>query len=103
MGARTYAIACLTDEDFDLILAQRAVHDGDIKSFIDYDEQLIVVRSRLQPDHRRELIVHELIHAAAADAGLQQNDITEGLIAALAPRLSVMLVDGLNDVLDELR
>lgn len=98
VGARMYAVACLDDDDFDVLLDQHGVIDDDVKSFIDYDEQLIAVRQRLQLDHRHELIIHELIHAAAADAGMSQDDRSEAVIAALAPRLNAMLT-GLITVL----
>lgn len=100
VGARTYAVACIDDVDFDLLLAQRGIIDGDVKSFIDYDEQLVVVRARLTTDHRRELIVHELIHAALADSGAEQGEASERLVSVLAPRMSEMLA-GLNDVLKD--
>src|ERR1035438_9391749 len=90
MGARTWAIACLSDEDFDVLLAQKGVYDLDIKSFVDYYEQLVAVRSRLRPDHRQELVVHELVHVALEDAGVVQDERSEQVIAALAPRLNGM-------------
>lgn len=101
MGARTYAVVCLSDDDFDTLLAQKRVYDSEVKSFIDYDEQFVAVRQRLLPDHRRELVIHELIHAAAMDAGIVQDDRSEEIIAALAPRLNGMLLSGLNAVLRE--
>lgn len=101
IGARTYAIACLSDDDFDQILALKGVYDDDVKSFIDYDEQLIVVRERLQADHRRELITHELVHAALDDAGCPQDERSEQIIAALSPRLNDMIMNGLIIVLKE--
>lgn len=101
VGARTYAVASLSDDDFDVLLAQKGVHDDDVKSFIDYDEQLVAVRERLRLDHRRELVVHELCHAAAADAGIKQDERSEEIIAMLAPRLNSMLANGLAAVLRE--
>ena len=98
IGARTYAIASLSDEDFDVLLSRKIEPDGDIKSFIDYDEQLIVVRGRLRPDHKRELIIHELIHACVEDAGLQQE---EGFIRSIAARLNSLIDENLFDVLRE--
>lgn len=77
----------MSDKDFDLLLAQKNVKDDDIKSFIDYDEQLIVFRSRLMPDHCRELILHELLHAMLIDSTSIQDEYTEQFISKLAPRL----------------
>jgi hypothetical protein len=91
----------LDDGDFDVVLAQRGVHDASVKSFIDYDEQLIGVRARLCSDHRRELIVHELVHAMVEDAGIVQDDRVEQIVTAMAPRLNSLLDGGLLSVLRE--
>jgi len=101
VGARTYAITNLNDADFDLLLAQKGVVDGEVKSFIDYDEQLIVVRDNLRPDHKRELVIHELIHAELDDIGYQQDVVSERLVRIIAARVHLLLDRGLVDVLHE--
>lgn len=101
MGARTYAIAGLNDEEFDLLLAQKGVFDDEVKSFIDYDEQLIVVRNRLSPDHRSELVIHELIHACIEDSGMQQDERIEAFVTALSPRINSLFAEGLASVMRE--
>jgi Zn-dependent peptidase ImmA (M78 family) len=102
VGARTYAIACLEDEEFELLLAQKGIHNESIKSFIDYDEQLIVLRNRLHPEHIRELILHELIHACLEDSGVTQDEIVEQFVSVLAPRLNDLLINKLENVISEL-
>jgi hypothetical protein len=52
VGARLYSIVSLDDENFDILLSQKNVHDSAIKSFVDYDEQLIVIRDRLSQEHK---------------------------------------------------
>jgi Zn-dependent peptidase ImmA (M78 family) len=92
----------LDDELFNLLLAQKGVTEvDDIKSFTDYDEQLVAVRSRMRPDHRRELVMHELLHAALDDTGIEQDERSEKLISVLAPRIVQLLDASLVDVLQE--
>lgn len=99
VGARTYSIATVDEQTFDAVLHQRGVDDPDVKSFVDYDDQVILVRDRLTREHRRELVLHELIHACIEDAGLN-DESTERFVSVLAPRLN-QLIEGLNVVLDE--
>jgi hypothetical protein len=99
VGNRKYTILLLTDEDFDQTLSKKGVDDVDIKSFIDYDDQIICVRSRLKQDHRQELILHELLHACAEDAGLKQDEKFEEFVLSFSPRLSVLISSGLQDIL----
>ena len=87
----------LDDCQFDDMLAQRGVIDADVKSFIDYDDQLIVVRNRLQSDHKRELLLHEVLHACIADSGTL--DDHEHFASLLAPRL-IQLIDTLSESID---
>lgn len=102
VGNRCYSIASLNDEDFDLILYQKNVVDvAAVKSFVDYDDQLIVVREKLSSDHKQELVLHELIHACLEDAGNSQVDVVEEFVTILAPRLSALLSSGLIDVLND--
>ena len=68
--------------------------DHDVKGFIDYDEQLIAIRSRLKPDHQRELIVHEVLHACVEDSGTMiDRDLAESIVSLMAPRLSTLIED----------
>lgn len=93
VGSRIYVVRSLTDDVFDTLLNERGISDtSSIKSFIDYDDQLIAVRDRLQYDHKRELILHEILHACLEDTGTQEHH--EKLVSLLAPRL-VQLVDDL--------
>lgn len=103
VGARSYDIAVLDYEAFTHELASRSVTNEFIKSFIDYDDQLVVVNDSLKSDHKRELIIHELLHACLEDSGAEINDkISEQLIRALSPRLNQLLSAGLIETLDSL-
>ena len=94
VGNRTYAIALVNDNDFDALLSNLNQLDYDVKSFVDYDEQLIVVRSRLRPDHQRELIVHEVLHACIEDSGTMiDRELIESVVSLMAPRLSTLIED----------
>lgn len=100
IGNRTYSIASIDDESFDLFLSQRGVIDDEIKSLIDYDDQLILVKENLNKDHRKELILHEILHACIEDAGINQDENVENFIKVLSPRLSC-LIDDIPTVLNE--
>lgn len=103
VGNRTYSIALLNDVEFDSALSCYGLCDEDVKSFIDYDDQIIVVREKLREDHRQELVLHELIHACINDVGLKQDEHVEQFVSVLAPRLSCLLSSNLSDVLLELK
>lgn len=100
VGNRLYTILMIDDEDFDFILSKKGIVDDSIKSFIDYDDQLICVRKCLKPDHCQELILHELLHACADDAGICQDELFEIFVRSFAPRLSSLFSSGLKDVID---
>lgn len=94
VGARRYQIRLLPDAEFDELLASSGQPDvTGIKAFTCYDSQLIAIRDRMQPDHKRELLIHELVHAAIEDSGFVQDERTEALVSAIAPRLSALLPD----------
>lgn len=99
VGNRLYEILVLSDEDFDHILLKKRITDSDIKSFIDYDDQIICVRSKLKKDHRQELIIHELLHACAEDAGIHQDQNFEAFVRSFSPRLSSLFSEGLIDAI----
>ena len=88
IGAKRYSVASLSDDDFNFLLAKKSICDDDIKAFIDYDDQYIVVRDRLSKEHKRELILHEILHALLEDAGIEQCAETERLIQTIAPRIN---------------
>jgi hypothetical protein len=94
VGALRYQIRLLPDDEFDALLSQcgHAPDDG-VRAFTCYESQLIAIRDRLQPDRKRELLIHELTHAAIEDSGFIQDERTEALISAIAPRLSALLPD----------
>jgi len=100
IGNRIYSIASVDDESFDLFLSQRGVTDEEIKSLIDYDDQIILVREKLQRDHKKELILHEIIHSCIEDAGLPQDEVAENFIRVLSPRFACLFED-LPEVLNE--
>ena len=87
VGNRIYSIASVDDPTFDLVLSQKGAEDPEIKSFIDYDDQVILVRDRLQDDHKKELILHEILHSCLEDSGMVQDEIAENFIRILSPRL----------------
>lgn len=102
VGNRVYNIDSVDDSRFDASLLARGVSQEDVpgvKSFIDYDNQVILVRSRLQRDHRRELVTHELLHACLEDSGAVQTDEHEKFVRALAPRLHQLIDANLMQVL----
>lgn len=99
VGNRRYNVRSLDDETFDTTLANYGVYDESVKSFIHYDEQLIVIRDRLSAEHKQELIIHELIHACIEDTGTEQS---EEFVSVLAPRLSALMSAGLHKVIKKL-
>lgn len=102
VGNRNYNIASLNDEDFDNILFKKDAYDPQVKSFIDYDDQLICVRERLKSDHKQELILHELLHACAEDAGIDQDEKFELFVKSFSPRLSSLLSCGLQNIISKI-
>ena len=102
VGNRSYDIVSLNDEDFDQILFKKNAYEPQIKSFIDYDEQLICVRKRLKSDHKQELVLHELLHACADDAGIDQDEKFESFVRSFSPRLSSLLSCGLQNVINKI-
>lgn len=97
IGSRTYSVASIDDQSFDLVLQQRNIDDTEIKSFVDYDDQVVLVRERLHDDHKRELILHELLHVCFQDSGVDDQSL-ENFIAILSPRL-VQIVNELPALL----
>lgn len=102
VGSRTYDIKFVDDKTFVETLQSYNVADDDlnnIKSFINYDVQLIMVRASLKSDHKRELIFHELLHAFIEDSGIQlDKDVIEQFVSALAPRMT-QLFEQINTVM----
>ena len=103
IGARTYSIASVEDDIFDLVLSQKGILEFcDVKSFIDYDEQVIFIRLRLDAKHRRELAIHELLHACLSDNGYEQTNETEKIITSLSPRLNTLFEENMQEILNEI-
>jgi len=102
IGNRKYDILSLNDEDFDYILFKKDAYDPQVKSFIDYDDQLICVRDRLKNDHKQELVLHELLHACAEDAGIDQDENFEKFVRSFSPRLSSLVSNDLKNVIKNL-
>ena len=102
VGNRSYDIVSLNDEEFDQILFKKDAYDPQVKSFVDYDDQLICVRERLKPDHKQELVLHELLHACADDAGIDQDEKFESFVRSFSPRLSSLLSCGLQNVISKI-
>lgn len=102
VGNRSYDVVSLNDEDFDQILFKKDAYDPQVKSFIDYDDQLICVREKLKPDHKQELVLHELLHACADDAGIDQDEKFESFVRSFSPRLSSLLSCGLQNVISKI-
>jgi hypothetical protein len=101
IGARTFTIASVDDQKFDALLGRACIEPDDvIKSFVDYDNQLIVVRHRLPGDYKRELVLHEIIHVCLEDSGFAQDDVVEQFVSILSPRLA-QIVDILGPRIDE--
>lgn len=102
IGSRVYSIISVDDDSFETYLCKLdLVENKDIKSFIDYDEQLVLIRQRLKRDHKRELVLHEIIHACLEDSGASQMIDVEHFVSILSPRL-IQIVDQLASVIHEI-
>jgi len=96
IGSRKYDIAIVDDETFDISIAERHQQDNEnlIKSFVDYDDQIIMVRGSLHADLKRELVIHEILHACFEDSGvIDQDEKYESLIRILSPRISSLIIE----------
>lgn len=103
VGARKYDIALVEQDSFLHELSSRGVTNDSVKSFIDYDDQLIVINDSLKEDHKRELLIHELLHACLEDTGSDIDpEIAEKLIACMSPRLNQLLDGQLIQILHRL-
>lgn len=99
IGSRTYSIASVDDSTFDAIINKHIASVDEAKSFVDYDDQIIIVRAKLCNDHKRELLLHEILHACIEDSGVHDEAI-ERFISILSPRL-VSLLETLPVILNE--
>ena len=101
VGSRTYVVKLVDDKTFVETLRSYGTTDNEligIKSFINYDEQLIMINDRLAADHKRELIFHELLHAFIEDSGVQLDRVLiEQFVSALAPRMT-QLFDQIHEL-----
>lgn len=91
IGALIYEIVEVEDTEFDHALAKLGILDPNIKSFVNYDQQVIMLRSSISRRRKDELIIHELLHAMLEDAGFIQTEESEKVISSLAPRLNEVL------------
>jgi len=91
IGAKHYSIVECDSDHFELLLEELGANNHEARSFIAYDQQLIVVRSELHQDTKKEYIIHELLHAMLDDAGLSEDVEVEHFVKALAPRLTIFL------------
>lgn len=104
VGSRKYEIIFADDELFFSTLSKKNENDfDDAKSYIDYDDQVIFIRSCLKSDFKRELLIHELLHACIEDSGIAtQDEICEMLIRILSPRLNQLLTENLATLLKDI-
>lgn len=100
IGSRVYSVkVCESHGDFEHMLHERGENDvTSIKSFVSYDESLIVVRPGMSSDVQNERVVHELLHAAIENSGLlnvdeQSQPFIEKIVSALTPRLMSLVKD----------
>lgn len=100
IGSKKYSVRIsFSHADFERELAERGCDDvRTARSFVSYEESLIVVRPGMSHDVQRERIVHEAIHAAVEDSGLIEHDeentrSIETVVSALAPRLVSLVID----------
>lgn len=86
IGAQNWVID-FVDED--------CIEHGDYGN-CSFDERVILIRHSLPFDVKREVILHEILHAAWGFAGLDENiseEIEESIINRLSPVLDMILVD----------
>lgn len=96
VGARQYEVFYFDNLEFNALLLKLGASEDEIikaRSFIDYDSQHIVIRNQLRDDHKKELLIHELLHACLEDAGVTQDFEAEKFISAISPRLNQLLID----------
>lgn len=102
VGARLYTVVLLNDARFDASLNAKWIDSpSTAASYIDYDAQEIVIRSKMKPDHIRELLLHELMHAMLEDTGANCQVECEKFVSVLAPRMNQLMSDGLPSLLDD--
>jgi len=95
-------VVAVDDESFDSVVAKGCDDPSSVKSVISYDDDVIIVRNRLTYDHKRELVLHELIHACLEDSGVaEQLPEAETFVKVLAPRLIQLLDQELVNLLDD--
>lgn len=83
-------------------MAKGCSDPSSVKSVVSYDDDVILVRKRLTREHKRELVLHELIHACLEDSGvIDQLPEAESFVKVLAPRLIQLLDQSLPTLLDD--
>lgn len=93
IGNKSYSIGIVDVETFNVYLSQKNIFDNDVKSFIDYDEQIILIKNSYSKEYIHELLIHELLHACFTDSGFEQDEMAEKLISVLSPRIACLLAD----------
>ena len=104
IGSRKYEIILADDELFFSFLSKKNQSDfEEAKSFVDYDDQVIFIRDALKSDFKRELLIHELMHACLEDSGIiLQDEVCEAFIKAISPRLNGLLSNNLVNLLKDI-
>lgn len=103
IGSRTYSIGVIDNESFDIFLQQKhQIADSSIKSLVDYDDEVILVRDSYSTKMKRELILHEILHACLEDSMFSQDERSEEFISVLTPRLSSLICGQLECVFDDI-
>lgn len=93
VGNRRYSVAVVDIETFNLYLHQKNIFDADVKSFVDYDEQIILIKDSLSTELKQELLIHEILHACLADSGIMMDDEAEKFVTMISPRVSALISD----------
>jgi len=91
IGNRTYEVNL---GDYEGLLANAP---NDSYGCIDYTRSKIVVSTEIAKDFQKEILLHETLHGIMDDAHMnkivQDENLLEDFIAALAPRLIQVLTD----------
>lgn len=103
IGSRLYSVGIIDDESLDVFLSQKyQTEDVEIKSLIDYDDQIILVKNSLGALRKEELVVHEILHACLEDSGYDQSEASENIITCMAPRLASIIRSQLPALLHDI-
>ena len=93
IGSKMWSLRVVPSQQFDAILLSHDQPASDKLGFIDYHLQTMIVRGDCHPDARAEAVIHEILHAALADAGIASIrfdpvvDLSESVVSILGARL----------------